>query len=640
MVFFMRLGVRVSWVFFFVAYGLLFYLSYKGNFGLEDQYQSDLLQVEQMYRDIFIDGNSFWDWVLPGSLYLFDFLLYSLIRCGVTSFHQALALFSATQIFLFGFSIVLLRSVIQESKIKPLDVLVCTSIAMTMSLLPPPLMYVRLNYIHFLGVVVAIFCTCLYMLPVGDVKKDVVYFLLLSIGVASDPLVLLWHAFPVFIFSSYVYYKDRIIIDSLITRRFFIVFCSVLCGKAVESLLRQGESPVSMVNIRLKHLVNDGSIIFSDLTNYFVDNIMLVPVAILSLLLIASAFFNQQKRSIVFFLLITFVCAVLGIAINGKNNPRYLLYAYVLVVVIIPTCLFPKLKRQPLTTVAQFCLLFSLATIFISCSDFTRRPPHPEIVATMDDVVRKTNSRTAFAGYWDARLCSLLSREGLSVAQASGWGSVPDTRNSSVALFRDKYSFVILENDKTMDQGRLACRSVVEAVNGVPDCVYKAGSRTILYYAAGARMSSVGELLWRGAEISPSYAKHDIVDWSGDHRVSSNLALQKVVHGKRWKNAWMYLVFESNGAIPYGEELTVQITGEGAPWNRRIPAMKISKNANDWKDYFLRLFAEQKSIKVSKENTFMISKNEFLLFFKMPNRNIRNIDLLIIEYADSVVRLF
>jgi hypothetical protein len=233
-----------------------------------------------------------------------------------------------------------------------------------------------------------------------------------------------------------------------------------------------------------------------------------------------------------------------------------------------------------------------------------------------------------------------LSREGLSVAQASGWGAVPDTRNSSLALFRDKYSFVILENEKTMDQGRLACRSVVEAVNGVPDCVYKTNCRTILYYADGARMSSVGELLWRGAEISPSYAKHDIIDWSGDLRLSSNLVLQKVAHGKRWKNAWMYLVFESDGAIPYGEELTVQITGEGAPWNRRIPAMKISKNANDWKDFFLRFFAEQKSIKVSTKNIFMISENKFLVFLKMPNRSIHNIDLLILEYADSVVRLF
>lgn len=419
------------------------------GYGIRIFFCSDTLYFPSIYKDLFIDHYSLKGWHLnPSPNFFPDMIVYFLLMLCSGNFILSSFLFSLIQYFVILFLIHLVfktfvpgPSLLYES----ISMLLMTMFILVYTYSKDFMFtfYIVSNGYHTGAFVMALICLLLTIRYLKVPKKQTFFllFFICSLSILSDRLFIILFSIPVLSVLVFLVKKQfRKEIVKILAINLFSIF----------------------TGLGLFHVLNSSGYIFFDLPHRIMDfnnirsswNILtrqmweyltganckslIIIISLLSftgtiILLISNLKKEKSYSYLTFYLLfcvvfipVVFFMPVVNGNYTGYDTLRYNIYVFYLALIntgIILVQLSQRVKKQGRFSVmaaslVSLLIIFTLITAFVSLSpkgikDYFNY--YPNVVKCVDDAAQKEDLEYGVSNYWDAKLVTMFSKQGVRV---------------------------------------------------------------------------------------------------------------------------------------------------------------------------------------------------------------------------------
>ncbi|MGB8409415.1 MAG: hypothetical protein WCE58_05870, partial [Gallionella sp.] len=444
----------------------LCWFAYAYRIGAIDRglfFNSDALFFPSFFKNIFLEGKHFADWVLPPSSYLFpDALLYAIAYILSKNVFNQILIFAILQSLLFFYLIsALLGRFIRRSDAISYSALICSNVILLGLYSADPFGLSFIDVFHF-GSLLSFLMLSILLLKFHSAASvtekylaGALAVLLATCSAMSDRLILIQFIAPILligIYNSYIGSKSKRVLEFAILLIFGYVLALIL-GKIF--LPEMGS---------LEYGIGLGSI--SDKSMMFVNWVRSKPVLIqlsLGLLPITLYFailslhqngseprqYVAQRRLFALLILVSVALTLLATGLSNRDfTPRYLLPF----IFLPPVFLFILLSERKVGILALVLCVSSCLAIFASHRNEKSPVPfyssYPEFVRCIDALAQRHHVSRGMAQYWDAIPLDVFSDVGLEVVPVIDDGS-PMRFAYNNDDFSGKFAFAVIDNNAT-----------------------------------------------------------------------------------------------------------------------------------------------------------------------------------------------
>ncbi len=445
---------------------ILCWFAYEYKNGAVDPdlfYNSDALFFPSFFKNIFLEGKHFADWVLPPSSYLFpDALLYSIAYILSKNAFTQILIFAILQSILFFYLISeLLSTFIRRSEAISYSALICSNVILLGLYSADPFGLSFIDVFHFgsllsfllLSILLLKFCfvtSIRYKYYAGALTL-----ILATFSVLSDRLILIQFIGPVVLIGMHYSYSGSKSREILKFGILLIVgyLCALLIGKIFLPETGSLNYGMGLGSISDKSMV---------LANWFVSKPWLVQLSLMSLpvtFFVAISFLRKnrndtnqrvaQQRLFAFLILLSVALTLLVTGLSDRDfTPRYLLP-----LLFLPTVFLFILFSEYKSRILAF-FLFCSSCLAISATYHKENAPvphytfYPEFVRCVDALAQKHHVSRGIAQYWDAIPLYVFSNAGLNVVPVIDDGS-PMRFAFNTSEFAGHFSFAVIDNKAT-----------------------------------------------------------------------------------------------------------------------------------------------------------------------------------------------
>lgn len=421
-------------------------------------FNSDALFFPSLFKNIFLEGKHFSDWVLPPSSYLFpDALLYAIAYILSNQVFTQILVFAILQSVLFFCLIsALLSFFIRLSDAISYSALISSNIILLGLYSADPYGLSFISGFHFGSLLSFLILSVLLLKFLSATSTKGKYFvglltvLLATCSAISDRLILVQFIVPILLIGillSYTGLKNKEILK-------FSIF--LIIGFLLAFILEKVFLPeIGRLDIGFGSF-SDQSTMFA---NWAINKPTLIQFAVITwpiTFFFALLFLFQninnidasvaQKRLFAFlFVVSTFLALLVTVLSNRDFTPRYLL-PYLL---LPPVFLFILLSKNIYKLLAF--ILFSSSFLAILANyqkEKSQVPFYPEFVRCVDLLAQKYKVSRGIAQYWDAIPLYVFSNVGLTVVPVISDGS-PMKWIYNINDFAGEFSFAVIDNNAT-----------------------------------------------------------------------------------------------------------------------------------------------------------------------------------------------
>jgi len=433
---------------------LIFILfSTRNSADLKEFFHADLLSFPTLYKDIFIDGYSFFDWSIGGATYLIpDRILYLSLLGIFDNFRIAALAFTTIQIV----SILLLFYAIIKQIYKDYALQIATFSAILFSLFIIQAMngltfyfsiFLFLCNYHvgaFLLLLASLWLTLKYLQ--NSKKSTLIWLVILQIVSAfSDRLYVILYTIPIGIVFGYFWLQTK-------NRKYKIIFIYTIISLFVGILLHKSLIWFKIIHLNanyniftFKKSIESFGVLYSQIHKYILLFDSRSLIIILSFLLftysiiknvpflLKKRFTNQEisvQQVFVAFFCIFFITTLLIQPLNGNYFAfwliRYIVPIFYLSLLAIPLILFSEfpIKIYRVVALSSIGIIIIVSTIFIfqryKNQSFTQGFTsyinyYPSLVNQVDSLATKYNAKYGVSSFFDAKVITTFSKKDLRV---------------------------------------------------------------------------------------------------------------------------------------------------------------------------------------------------------------------------------
>ena len=618
-----------------LLYAATFFYLYTRLYGVPDMYQSDNLMGEDIYLDLFVKNRPWALWGLPGAAQYVETAMYFLLRAVSGNLDNAMAAHGA-----------LVAVMVAASAAWAVIPALPTEKAKLLAWVFSPLLafvypfafadfYLTTKLAHGQTVSAAFFGLGIFLRyiqrPFSRTTLLLVTLFLLSM-VASDKLFILWMLIPAGIFTLLLLWKAELPFLRGIGW-LCITGLSLLLGKALNLWIRNYPTHYNPFDPGFSRFFTS---LWSMLLSYFqwtTESWWVVCWFVLGMWGLVRALRSPHKpaRHCGTLFLLASMLTFCGVAVSGVASPSYafmgmyLFFSIGLLLLATPVAQFMG-NRVPLLAMATALGIAALLWVKLP----QKLPPYyPELVRAVDAIAKEKGLTAGVAGHWEARMISILSKEGVECAPLEGRGIRYVTFNYSRALIKDNYQLFVARDEPLFEN---VDRDMEIRANGQPDniihvpgpfpgWVHPTSGFTILVYENGAHHPTEGEVMLNGKQLLPDWAKGDQVHWQGSHTLSNGITLQEVRTVTRPKRHMALLLFKEPLQDIQGKTLVIEAVGDKAPKHKWSMAQRMSTGGNEWLDSLYALFLPSRELKITTENSEALPGGGSFAWVAMPNWN-------------------
>ena len=606
-------------------------LIYVRHYGAPGSYDADNLMPEDMYLDLFVKGNPWSLWGLPGAPNYVEFAVYFVLRWATGDLYAACALHEALMACLFasGAAYALLE-IVDDAKERAAILIVA------------PLLAVVYPFSESGSIIAS---RCMHGLAFVSVFYGYGFFLrfmrhpqawpalaaalaFASCMRASDKLFALWLLIPVAAMCCWLLWKGRM------NRRDAACWLSLtglceLAGRGIDAFLRNfptSFNPLDFDIVRMCKLLGEAVLqtwSFAAAT----PGSALWFVAGLGGMALAYRSGTARQRDGVVFLLLAMAFNVLGIAAAGRGEIRYMpiffLMPYTAGGLLLLAWIVRHMPPRIVILLPATAVAVPLAITLCIRSALPMHPPHyPELAAEMDELARTHGVRTGLADHWDARVVNVFSKEGVTLLPIHAYGYHIYMDIYSRVLLRDRVD-MLLDKPDSYPYDRLNRELEIRA-NGEPDEIVRLkGGMEALIYRQGAHHPTEAELVLDGKRLMPERAEGDRVQWTGMMRLAGGLTLTEVRTLPRNGRHLALLVFKEPREAILGKKLVLSAVGDKLAKHKRELALRMSPEGDGWLDWFYALFLPDRHMMITEDNSAALPDGSSAAWGKLPAWNSR-----------------
>src|ERR1039458_7545134 len=455
------LFVSISCSFYVLILCWFAYAYQNGAIDRELFFNSDALFFPSLFKNIFLEGKHFADWVLPPSSYLFpDALLYAAAYILNKNVFTQILTFAILQSVLF-FSLIsaLLSFFIRRSDAISYSALISSNIILLGLYSADPFGLSFIDVYHF-GSLLSFLILSILLLKFrfatsikGKYYVGALTVLLAACSVLSDRLILIQFIAPILLIGIYYSYNGSKSREILKFGILLIIgyLCALLIGKIFLPETGSLDYGIGLGSISNKSMV---------LANWAISKPWLIQLSLISLPIafyIAILFLHQngnvidqrvaQKRLFAFLILVSVVLTLFVTGLSNRDfTPRYLLP-----LLFLPTVFLFILLSEKKSKMLVF-ILFCSSCLVISVDHEKGKPPapfylsYPEFVRCVDALAQKHDVSRGIAQYWDAIPLHVFSNVGLHVVPVIDDGS-PMRFAYNTSEFSGEFSFAVIDNN-------------------------------------------------------------------------------------------------------------------------------------------------------------------------------------------------
>jgi len=455
-------------------------------------FNSDALYLPSLFRNIFLEGKQFSDWMLAPSSVLFpDGIFFSLAYILSKDATIQILVFAIIQsIVFFLCATALLSTFLRRIDAATYSALISSN-AIFMGIYgtdPHGLSFI--SVFHFGSLLSYILLTLAFVefntakSGPRKYKYGVFAFSISALSVFSDHLIILHFIAPTLIIGI-LYYLNKS------KNKAVLYFSAILIGSTVLALALE---TTLLKNLgRLDYEVGFGSITNKSaiLASWVANKPSLTQASLLLLpvsLIVSFAFLKASREItgrlaakqelLAYSVLASTLTALL---VTGLSNRDFTI-RYLLPFIFLPPLFLFALISTKYSRYLSIAILLSSFLAFLKTPEVETNPEksYHAVVDCIDRLTAKHNSPRGMAEYWDAIPINVFSKTGLNVVPVQA-DTAPTKWMYNTQDYIGKFSFAILSNDTSDMRHTIFRTSVIKRLAKKP-LEYQCGNKTVLIF--------------------------------------------------------------------------------------------------------------------------------------------------------------
>ena len=466
----------------------------RGAIDRELFFNADALYFPSLFKNIFLEGKHFSDWVLAPQLYLFpDALLYAAAYILSKNVFTQMLIFAILQSILFSYLVsTLLSFFIRRSNAISYSALISSNIILLSLYSTDPFGLSFLAGFHF-GSLLSFLILSFLLLKFNSASsiKEKYYVGSLTVFLAacsaiSDRLILIQFIAPILLVGIYYSYTGTKSKDILKFAILLVIgyLLALILGKIFLPEMGSLQYGIGLGSISDKSMM---------LANWVIGRPVLIQLSLMLFpvtLYIALLFLHQnvsdtdqrvsQRRLFAYLILVSIALMLLVTGLSDRDfTPRYLLPFLFLP----PVFLFILLSENKSRMLAFILCVSSCSAIFASHEKENIPVPfytfYPDFVRCVDELAQRHGVSRGIAQYWDAIPLYVLSNVGLNVVPVIDDGS-PMRFAFNNSDFSGEFSFAVIDNNATGIYK--ISRTAIERLLAKKPFEYRCYNKTVLIF--------------------------------------------------------------------------------------------------------------------------------------------------------------
>lgn len=433
------LAYVISFVF-LIMYVLLFYLNLDEE-KLSSFFNSDFLYLPALYKDVLVNGNSFYDWKLtPAPYFFYDMPLYFLLMFITRSFLFSTYAYGIIQFFLFvAIFKYLIKKITHKRDLQVFSMvnLIACIFILTMLLSEKCFMvfhFIFLPSVHGSALILSLLSlliTAEYF-EKNDKKLLFLLFIIVFLGIISDKIFVVMFCLP-FLSASLLLISRKIINASVVLPMAAATIIPSILGflfyKSHFWVSKQIPDPPFRPFIpSLKAITNDILNYYFKGTSSIIIIAFLIVISYVLFLVLHKKILNTKDPIFNYYLTFSFFFMALVISapiIKGVYaepcHVRYLVGA--LIFAFFNIILLISYNRIVLSS-KIICVLLLISCIFFIKITYKEKCKmlfsyYPKKTQELDEICSQYGINKGFADYWYAKYNSMFSKKGVSIVQVT-----------------------------------------------------------------------------------------------------------------------------------------------------------------------------------------------------------------------------
>ena len=618
-----------------VLYAATFFYLYTRLYGVPGMYQADNLMSEEIYLDLFVKHRPWALWALPGAAQYVEMGMYFVLRAlfgdvhGVMAAHGALVAVMAAASAAWA-----VAPALQTEKAKQLAWVVSPLLAFVYPFAYADF-YLTSKLAHGQTVSAAFFGFGIFLRYIQRPfsRSQLLLVALFLVGmVASDKLFVLWMLIPAGALTLWLLWKGEMpFLRSVVWLG--LTGVSFVLAKLINIWLRN--FPVHYDPFAPGFFRFFKSF-WSMLVSYFqwaTSSWWTACWFVLGVWGLVQALRSSHKptRHAGLLFLLAIVLSLMGIAVAGVDSPSYVFMGIYLVFSIGLLLLAQAVAKWLGGQAKWVAAATALGIVALLWAKLPQKLPpyYPELVRVVDDIAREKGLTDALSGYWESRLITILSKEGVEVAPLEGRGLRYIPSYFSRVVIKDKYQLLI---GRTGPYFENIDRDMEIRANGQPDKIVlipgpfddlavPASGFEVLVYEKGAHHPTEAETMIDGKRLIPERSTGDRVQWQGNQPLSNGLTLTEVRTVVRDKRHMALLLFAEPLQSIQGKTLVIEAVGDKTPKHKWSVVKRMSPGGNELLDSVYALFLPDRVLKITADNSGALPDGGSFAWVAMPNWN-------------------
>jgi hypothetical protein len=413
-----------------------FYLSLD-EFKLEYFFNSDLLYLPSLYKDIFIDKFSFSGWRITPAPYFFpDMLIYFILMFLTNNFLLSTYLFGFMQSLTFLILVsILIKELIPKVSYYELVLinLVVSVIIISLSvdlILFSLFVFLFMPSIHFGAFISTLLGVILLFKYLRKEKTPylISIFLLVFIGSLSDRIFLIMFVVPTLLSLSILF---------VLNKPFSKIYFNIIVGILISSILAflsyrfmpfipSFGSMMSMLNSFKVFLKDIKNFLFSSFP-FFLMFVFCISSLVFTLVILYKELRDEPKDIflivyLLFFIFFTFFVLFIPIArgiyidIGGcRYNMHVFLYGIVNLAILMVYILKSKKFLNYLNVILSLVIIIILISFPINSRLKDLLGYYPKTTKFLDEISKEYNLKYGISDYWNAKFNTMFSKSDLRI---------------------------------------------------------------------------------------------------------------------------------------------------------------------------------------------------------------------------------
>jgi hypothetical protein len=471
-------------------------------------YNTDLLYIPTLFKDITEWGGRLLEWRLPPSPYFFpDMLLYFPIALTVSNFHSALLIYGLLQVILFTAGWSLLGKYFFESKEKLLVYIsfVLVTIAIFLLLVPrvAAILWPQFTIsIHF-GVMLVLPYVLSFTLQILKNDSFSIYpYLGLSVTLIfitlSDIIAIPQLTIPILVALLFLLLLRKVSLRKALSL-FACIVISLMAAYLLRQLLIQYPALHANATPLVERMGNSLTELGKTAIRYWRSSNRLTLILLFTAILVhlsaclAAIYFASAQRNFNYkfvffsaFILASIVLSIIAGVGTGLfldlGGMRYLYPATFLIVYSLLPYFFLVLDElrisQLFVLLTSTIVIGSSLSLFSDIHRFGKYADHyPELVSCIDAATSQRDVQVGVGEYWDAKYVSILSKNEVMILQARPDFSPDIWINNPQWYARYRPKFILFDPQETKLQLELIINRY-----GYPQEIVSCPDRELWFY--------------------------------------------------------------------------------------------------------------------------------------------------------------